>query len=37
VRWVLLEGLGRARIVDGREVPARVVRDSIRAALGAAF
>ena len=33
VRWVLLEGLGRARIVDGREVPARVVRDSIRAAL----
>ncbi|HVF68784.1 MAG TPA: 3-dehydroquinate synthase family protein [Pyrinomonadaceae bacterium] len=35
VRWVLLEGLGRARIVDGREVPARVVRDSIRAALRA--
>ncbi|HVF44924.1 MAG TPA: 3-dehydroquinate synthase [Pyrinomonadaceae bacterium] len=35
VRWVLLEGLGRARIVDGREVPERVVRDSIRAALGA--
>jgi 3-dehydroquinate synthase len=37
IRWVLLEGLGRARIVDGREVPARVVRDSIRAALGAAL
>jgi 3-dehydroquinate synthase len=35
VRWVLLEGLGRARVVDGREVPARVVRDSIRAALRA--
>jgi 3-dehydroquinate synthase len=35
VRWVLLEGLGRARIVDGREVPSRVVRDSIRAALRA--
>lgn len=35
VRWVLLEGLGRARIVDGREVPARVVRDSIREALRA--
>lgn len=35
VRWVLLEGLGRARIVDGREVPARVVRDSIRAAIRA--
>lgn len=33
VRWVLLEGLGRARIVDGRGVPERVVRDSIRAAL----
>lgn len=33
VRWVLLEGLGRARIVDGREVPGRVVRASIRAAL----
>jgi 3-dehydroquinate synthase len=32
VRWVLLEGLGRARVVDGREVPGRVVRDSIRAA-----
>ena len=37
VRWVLLEGLGRARVVDGREVPARLVRDSIRAALGAAL
>ena len=35
VRWILLEGIGRARVVDGREVPARVVRDSIRAALGA--
>jgi 3-dehydroquinate synthase len=35
VRWVLLEGLGRARVVDGREVPKRVVRDSIRAALRA--
>jgi len=33
VRWVLLEGIGRARIVDGHEVPARVVRDSIRAAV----
>jgi 3-dehydroquinate synthase len=37
VRWVLLEGLGRARVVDGKEVPARVVRDSIRAALSAAL
>ncbi|PYS80232.1 MAG: 3-dehydroquinate synthase, partial [Acidobacteria bacterium] len=35
VRWVLLERLGRARVVDGREVPPRVVRESIRAALGA--
>jgi 3-dehydroquinate synthase len=36
VRWVLLEGIGRARVVDGREVPDAVVRDSVRAALGAA-
>src|SRR5215207_1263287 len=35
VRWVLLEGLGRARVVDGREVPARLVLASIRAALAA--
>lgn len=35
VRWVLLEGLGRARVVDGREVPARVVLASIRVALAA--
>jgi 3-dehydroquinate synthase len=34
VRWVLLERIGRARVVDGREVPARVIRESIRAALG---
>jgi 3-dehydroquinate synthase len=33
VRWVLIEGLGRARVVDGREVPGRVVLASIRAAL----
>ena len=36
VRWVLLERLGRARVVDGREVPPRVVLASIRAALGRA-
>jgi 3-dehydroquinate synthase len=36
VRWVLLEALGRARVVDGREVPDRVVIASIRAALGTA-
>ena len=33
VRWVLLEGIGRARIVSGREIPPRVVGDSLRAAL----
>ncbi|MBA3439290.1 MAG: 3-dehydroquinate synthase [Pyrinomonadaceae bacterium] len=33
VKWVLLEALGRARIVDGREVPTRIVRESLRAAL----
>ncbi|HJQ30829.1 MAG TPA: 3-dehydroquinate synthase [Pyrinomonadaceae bacterium] len=33
VRWVLLEDLGRARTVPDEEVPARVVLDSIRAAL----
>lgn len=33
VRWVLLEGLGRGRVVDGREVPARVLHASIRSAL----
>ena len=33
VRWVLLERIGRARIVDGREVAPRLVRASLRAAL----
>ncbi|MDT7806250.1 MAG: 3-dehydroquinate synthase [Acidobacteriota bacterium] len=33
VRWVLLEGLGRARMVDEAEVAPRVVIASIRAAL----
>jgi 3-dehydroquinate synthase len=33
VRWVLLERLGRARVVDGRDIPARVILASIRAAL----
>jgi 3-dehydroquinate synthase len=33
VRWILLEDLGRARVVADSEVPARVVLDSIRAAL----
>jgi 3-dehydroquinate synthase len=33
VKWILLERLGRALIVDGREISARVLRDSLRAAL----
>ncbi len=33
VRWVLLEGIGRARIVGGREIPPRVVRAALSAAL----
>lgn len=33
VKWVLLERLGQARIVDGRKVPARIVRSALHAAL----
>ena len=33
IKWVLLERLGRARIVDGREINATVLRASLRAAL----
>lgn len=33
VRWILLEKLGNARIVDGREIPARLLREALRAAL----
>ena len=36
IRWVLLERIGRARIVDGSRVPERVVRAAIRSALGTA-
>ncbi|MBC7929995.1 MAG: 3-dehydroquinate synthase [Rubrivivax sp.] len=35
VHWILLERIGRARVVDGREVSARVVKAAIRAALAA--
>ncbi|HYP01490.1 MAG TPA: 3-dehydroquinate synthase [Pyrinomonadaceae bacterium] len=35
VRWVLLEGIGRARIVSGKEIPQRVVRSALGAALQA--
>lgn len=33
IRWVLLERIGRARVVDARDVPRRVVSESIRAVL----
>jgi 3-dehydroquinate synthase len=33
VKWVLLERLGRACVVDGREINARTLRASLRAAL----
>jgi 3-dehydroquinate synthase len=33
VRWVLLESIGRPRIVSGEEIPPRVVRAALRAAL----
>ena len=37
VRWVLLEGIGRARIVSGQEIPPRIVRAALRAALADEF
>ena len=33
INWVLLEGIGRARVVAGREVSGRVVRASLKAGL----
>ncbi|HEX8129587.1 MAG TPA: 3-dehydroquinate synthase [Pyrinomonadaceae bacterium] len=33
VRWVLLERIGRARIVSGQEIPPRVLSAALRAAL----
>jgi 3-dehydroquinate synthase len=35
LQWVLLEGIGRPRIVAGRELPMQVLRASLRAALRA--
>ncbi|HZH32882.1 MAG TPA: 3-dehydroquinate synthase [Pyrinomonadaceae bacterium] len=35
VRWVLLERIGRARIVSGQEIPPRLVRAALHAALAA--
>jgi 3-dehydroquinate synthase len=33
LQWVLLEGIGRAAIVGGREIAPRVLREGVRAAL----
>lgn len=33
IKWVLLERIGRARIVDGKEITPRLLRDSIRLGL----
>ena len=33
IKWVLLERIGRAALVDGREVPQKILRDSLRAVL----
>lgn len=33
IKWVLLERIGRARIVDGKEITTRLLRSSIRAGL----
>ncbi|MCA1592181.1 MAG: 3-dehydroquinate synthase [Acidobacteria bacterium] len=33
IQWVLLEELGRARIVGGRDIPVRVVNESVNGAL----
>jgi 3-dehydroquinate synthase len=35
IRWVLLERIGRARIVSGQEIPPRLVRAALHAALAA--
>jgi 3-dehydroquinate synthetase len=30
VKWVLLEKMGKARIVDGREIDSRTLRSALR-------
>ena len=35
IKWVLIEEIGKARIVDGREIDSRLLRTSLRAALQA--
>lgn len=37
IRWVLLERIGHARIVDGKEITPRLLRGSIRAGLKKSF
>jgi 3-dehydroquinate synthase len=37
IKWVLLERIGRARIVDGKEITQRLLRDSIRHGLKKTF
>lgn len=34
IKWVLLEGIGRPRIIDGKEISQQLLRDSIRKGLG---
>lgn len=36
IKWVLLERIGRARIVDGKEITARLLRESLRVGLSKA-
>lgn len=36
VQWVLLEAIGQPRIVTGKEIPSRVVRDALRRGLKSA-
>lgn len=33
VKWILLERIGRARVVDGGEIPTKILRDALRRAL----
>ena len=33
VQWVLLESIGRPRIVDGKQIPGRLLRDALRKGL----
>jgi 3-dehydroquinate synthase len=37
IKWVLLEQIGRARIVDGKEITPRLLRDSMRDGLKNSF